>query len=1142
MAIKKPWEWIDSKQEIPYLGTQKVTQEKVWEVMDAETLPIMKQRKEIEKMILENQTSIIIWQTWSGKTTCLPLLINELIWEGKKIAITQPRVLAATSVAEFVAWKLNTKLWDKVGYQVRFDNQTDQYNTRINFMTEWVLLWKIHNDTLLEQYSCVVLDEAHERSLNIDFLLWMLKNIQKQRKEKWLEELKLIVTSATIEKEKFMKYFSDSPSIEAPWRQYEVKLEYREPTYNESYDDRWRQLRDEEIAVNSATNTIDEIITSWETWDILVFLPWKGEIEKLISNLKERNIDDCELIPLYSEVPKEEQQKIYNKTTKRKIIVSTNIAETSLTIPWIKIVIDSWLIKQTDFDWETWIEKLHTTMHSKAWCKQRAWRAGRTWPWKCIRLYGEWNFERRDEFQKPEILRTDLSHTILLMKKFDIVDIEHFDFIDKPDSDSIKFAISNLISLWALDKNRNITELWIEMTKYPLTPKLSRMLIEAQKYDACEEIATISAFLWLGGKSVFYYPKKDDRNYNDALNAHNKFNTTDGDFIRLLNIYREYEQASDQKQFCLDNFLNQKTLTEVGKIRYDLLKALRQNNIYPATWKASVENIKKAIVSWMIWNLLIRNHGDWFEKIKEEPTSRVGLGYGYSEKSYKLHNSSSLKYSYSKLIVCNELKNIWVDVAIWCQEVTIEDIKDFAPDLIKSKTINWNVHPDEAWELIANVSYNFNDDNIVTVEEKLTLEDAKNYIIKEFCQESSYYSSVLEMEDIWVCNSCYKKTWDNRFDFKEKIYWVLIEKLKWYSFNNIFDIRNIVRDNNIQITLEELWISKELIDEIKKKFPDEIEIKNWIFWKNEKVSVEYKKELWELIAIVRPTFRLKNEIKIWDLKVYYWRDNYNYFYSFEEYNQNYDRNEISIKEYEERRKIEKIKSEYLAKFKPLNYSKYSDNTNDLEELKRNQELVWEEILYFKKITKNLHILEINWEKLEFWLIYWDDDGKYTLIESEYYSERHIKNGWYWMEQKLVDINLKISEIEQEIRQKENALKKEEERQRKLEVEKAKKEQEDKETIQRIEDFKKDNDEVINSLYDFYDPLELYITTMVWEKQKEYINILDSIIEQIDKIWNSEQLDIITNYLQSKLKEFEFEAQKKNSFKDYTIPELSDDIF
>jgi len=615
-------------------------------------LPILKYAREIKETVASNQTIIIVGETGSGKTTQIPLLLREIMSPEDRVAITQPRRVAARSVARYVAENVGCRIGEEVGYQVRFEDHTTE-GTRINFMTDGILLRKIQEDPLLQDYSAVMVDEAHERSLNIDFTLGLLKRLQRKRAEAGLPPIKIIVTSATLEKEKFARYFGDSPMVEVPGRIYPVEIHYeKERVYDYT---------------KAAAEKVKMIVEQNKEGDILIFMPGQEEIDKTIKEIEALRLSGLTVLPLYGQMSPEEQDRIFEKINGRKVIVATNIAETSVTVPGIRHVIDSGLIKQIEFDPSTGIETLTARPHAKSGCIQRAGRAGRLAPGECWRLYPESDFNNRPEFQTPEIQRSNLAHVVLMMKKIGIEDVESFEFIDPPETKALEQAIDTLKTLGALDENERITEIGEIMAELPLEPHIARMVIEAEKHNCVETICTIASFL--GGRSVFVRPKGKE---SEADAAHSRFKVPESDFLTLLKVWQEYEANDYRDDWARNNFLHTKMLAEVRQVRYQLFRALRRNGIR-ASESRDPEAIGKSIAAGLIENLM--------EFYSRHSYCRVKDG----ESGFFIHPSSATFERKPKFFVPAEIVRTKKTYARIIQEVKPEWIREIAPQLIREE-------------------------------------------------------------------------------------------------------------------------------------------------------------------------------------------------------------------------------------------------------------------------------------------------------------------------------------------------------------------------------------------------------------------------------------------------------------------------
>jgi len=717
--------------EIPYPGIDEGHHQQ--EKSPAEALrgldyPVVQEKEKIMEVAREHPNFVLVGETGSGKTTCLPIMLLEMKAELKlegKIAVTQPRRVAARSVCTRVSDLMGCSVGQKVGYRVRFEDNTSE-GTEITFMTDGILLRKMQSDPLLRDYSIVMVDEAHERGLNIDLCLGLLKVANAKRAEAGIAPIRIVVTSATIEREKFAKYLDNGESgnsIEVPGKMFPVQVFYEAQTprdfmqaaaekveeiMNPQYSTAWEveYIRENvdsypelqpiieayysgkksEAEVSSLIRTIcgDEYssfkskcwayISEQTSGDILVFMPGKEEIDRTIEGI-ERLIDptSVEIIRLHADMLPEDQDRVFRPNGKRKIIVSTNIAETSVTVPGVRHVVDSGYIKQIEFDPETGIEQLVLRPHALSGLEQRKGRAGRVAPGRCYRLFSEDSLRERQQYQIPEIQRSELAHVVLTMKKIGIDDVENFDFIDPPDRASLHQAIETLKTLGALDAHGKLTETGDLMAELGLEPRLGRMVIEAHKQGCVEDICTIAAFL--GSKRLFNRPKGKE---NEADSSHAQFRDPDSDFVTYLNAWDAYVQNGYSDQWARENFLNGRVLDEARKVRYDLLRVLRRNGIVVSgNGKGGVtthdrEAIGKAVTAGLIGGLMEYDKRYSFRKIDG------------TENGIYIHPSSSTFGNPRSLMVSSEVfRNPQGKIyASNCQLVNPEWIPEVAPQLV----------------------------------------------------------------------------------------------------------------------------------------------------------------------------------------------------------------------------------------------------------------------------------------------------------------------------------------------------------------------------------------------------------------------------------------------------------------------------
>lgn len=505
-----------------------------------ESLPISHKLEEISSLLQSHQVVIVAGETGSGKSTQLPKICLHLNLAKKgRIGHTQPRRLAARNVAARVADELQTELGDVVGYHVRFHDQFNE-NTKIKVMTDGILLSEIQQDRLLRQYDVLIIDEAHERSLNIDFLLGYLKQLLPRR-----PDLKLIITSATIDHVKFSKHFNNAPIVEVSGRTYPVEIRYCPP-------DEESELDQTQIIIKA----VDEL-SHEGNGDILVFLSTEREIHETAESLRKAVSHLYEVVPLYARLTLGEQQKVFQPGPKRRIILSTNVAETSVTVPRIHYVIDTGFARLSRYNYKNKVQRLPIEPISQASANQRAGRCGRIAPGMCIRLYSETDFNSRAAYTEPEILRTNLASIILQMAVFKLGKIEDFPFINPPDSKFITDGYKLLLELGALDFQDEITPIGRMMARFPLDPRLARMAVAAKQFKCLREVLVIISFLSVQD------PRERPKDYQQQAEAAQQFyQHSASDFLSILNLWEHYHftmQTTSQnkmKAYCKAHFLS----------------------------------------------------------------------------------------------------------------------------------------------------------------------------------------------------------------------------------------------------------------------------------------------------------------------------------------------------------------------------------------------------------------------------------------------------------------------------------------------------------------------------------------------------------------------------------------------------------
>ena len=538
--------------------------------MNYNKMPVYEQKQRILDTLADNQVIVVQSPTGSGKTTQIPVILHEAGYSNTGvIAVTQPRRIAALSVSEFISKQLGTSYPGLVGYKMRFEDKTDS-TTKIKIMTDGILLQEMKLDPWLSKYSVIMVDEAHERSLNIDFVLGLLKRVLAERKD-----FRVIVSSATMNAEAFSAYFDGCPIVTIDTITYPVTIVYDTPsipasTISEAATD---------ALLTKICNTVDRILANNEPGGILIFLPGEKIIKDCLWKLDHSPFSrKIHTLPLYGRLAKEEQEKVFDPAPfgKKKVIISTNIAETSVTISDITTVIDAGLAKLNFYNPRTFTSSLNETAISKASCNQRKGRAGRTQPGICYRLYSRKDYDTRPMYTTEEIYRTDLSEVVLRMAELGITDFQNFDFISPPGIEGIIGAVDTLNMLKALDSDNTLSSIGKLMVEFPLEPRISRIIIEAiMKYPNVLEEALIAA-AFLSANSPFLLPQGEEM---EARKAHHNFRDMQGDFVSYLNIFKGYTSSPDKEKFCKKNYLDDRVMAEIENINVQLKDIVSKMNI-----------------------------------------------------------------------------------------------------------------------------------------------------------------------------------------------------------------------------------------------------------------------------------------------------------------------------------------------------------------------------------------------------------------------------------------------------------------------------------------------------------------------------------------------------------------------------------
>src|SRR5690349_20195577 len=569
-----------------------------------EHLPVVDRRDDIAAAIRDHQVVVIAGETGSGKTTQIPKICLEL---GRgldgQIGHTQPRRIAARAVAERLAEELDVELGQAVGYQVRFTDHATR-DTLVKVMTDGILLAEMQPDRDLRRYDTIIIDEAHERSLNIDFILGYLKQLLPRR-----PDLKVVITSATIDPQRFSAHFSDAPIVEVSGRTYPVEIRYR-PLVEEAYDDEEGEtvVRDQTEAIVDAVREL----TAEGPGDILVFLPGEREIRDtadVLSKLTTRPADAFDVVPLYARLSSAEQHKVFERHSRRRVVLATNVAETSLTVPGIRYVVDAGLARISRYSLRTKVQRLPIEPVSQASANQRSGRCGRVEAGIAIRLYSEEDYESRPAFTDPEILRTNLASVILQMTALGLGDVARFPFVDPPDRRNVTAGVQLLEELGALREGR-LTPLGRQLVALPVDPRLARMVVEADRRGCLREVLVISAALSLQD------PRERPADQQaQADQKHARFKDETSDFLTWLNLWhyvrgQQKELSSSAfRRMCRAEYLNYLRIREWQELESQLRQVAKQLDLdvgKPAD-EPDADGIHQSLLSGLLSHIGLRD-------------------------------------------------------------------------------------------------------------------------------------------------------------------------------------------------------------------------------------------------------------------------------------------------------------------------------------------------------------------------------------------------------------------------------------------------------------------------------------------------------------------------------------------------------
>jgi ATP-dependent helicase HrpA len=596
-----------------------------------EELPIAARREEIARAIRAHQVVVVAGETGSGKTTQLPKICLELQRGAAGIiGCTQPRRIAARSVAGRIAYELKSSLGDLVGYKMRFHDKGSPDNL-IKVMTDGILLAETQGDPLLRQYDTLIIDEAHERSLNIDFLLGYLKQLLPRR-----PDLKIVITSATINTELFSKHFGGAPIIEVSGRMYPVEIRYR-PVRSEDEDD---QERDLEQAIVDA---VDEVSRLSRDGDVLIFLPGEREIRDTAELLRKHHPPGVEILPLFARQSAQEQERVFQPGGARRVILATNVAETSLTVPGIRYVIDPGYARIKRYSYRNKVDQLLIEPIAQSSANQRAGRCGRVSAGVCVRLYSEEDFHLRPRFNDPEILRTSLAGTILRMEALRLGEVEAFPFIEPPTSRMVADGYGLLQELGAVDDNRRLTKIGAELAKLPVDPKVARMLLAASREQCLTEMLVIASALSVQDPRV-----RPMGSEGAADDKHRHFADERSDFMGFLKIWQFFEEGRAHKKSqrklieqCHEHFLSYLRLREWHDLHGQLHAQVSEMNLRFNQAPGTFEQIHRALLAGLIGNVGVK--------------ADEGHYQGAREIKFHIHPASVLHRKGAKWVMAAEL-------------------------------------------------------------------------------------------------------------------------------------------------------------------------------------------------------------------------------------------------------------------------------------------------------------------------------------------------------------------------------------------------------------------------------------------------------------------------------------------------------
>lgn len=644
--------------------------------MDFKKLPVYTQKDKIIEALKSHNIIIVESPTGSGKTTQLPIILHEAGYtKNGAIGITQPRRIATLAVSQFIAEQLESPLGEFVGYKMRFEDKTSD-KTKIKVMTDGTLLQEMKKDKLLLAYQVIMIDEAHERSLNIDFILGLLKTIQRFRRD-----MKVIISSATLNTKTFSDYFNNAPVVSIKTPTFPVQVYYDPipvpaPSTEEklplhlrpAFTQEGVYIPSSDALAQKVTSLVGMLIENKNQGDILVFLSGEKPIKDTIEKLKLAYPKELLVLPLYGRISQEEQQEVFKKTPKGKIkvVVGTNIMETSITINGVTTVIDSGLVKLNHYDHKNYNSALVEQAISQASAEQRAGRAGRTQPGVCYRLYDQKSFKKRALYTPEEIYRTDLSEVLMHMSELGLTNFESFPFISNPGRLSIQGAKITLKDLDAIQRDNSLSEKGKIMALFPLLPKHSRILVEAMVKYPTSLYNVTQGVAFLSTNSPFLYPQGEEA---EAREAQNHWTDKKGDLISYLKILKAFEYSQKKQEFCDKYYLEFKTMEEILNIQKQLSEIIEHQGV--AIEKK--DNYKDYILA--MGSGLIQMIG---RRVGKNTYANLTIN------AFSLHPSSLMFHESPEYIICGEIVKTTRMFARSACALTPSEVETISPSLYRA--------------------------------------------------------------------------------------------------------------------------------------------------------------------------------------------------------------------------------------------------------------------------------------------------------------------------------------------------------------------------------------------------------------------------------------------------------------------------